>query len=177
MSTASPSKTVAGSRVTLVHLMRPQHSNFANKVHGGTILSLMDEVAYVCASKYAEAYCVTVAVDQVEFLSPIKVGDIVRMEAAVNYAGSTSVEIGITITAEDPRRPDSTRHTNRSFITMVAVDEAGQPTSVPGLVCETAEDKRLCCEAQLRREYRRRFKQEIEAGVCRFEMRDEDSGV
>jgi uncharacterized protein (TIGR00369 family) len=170
-------KTVAASRVELVHLMRPQHANFVGNVHGGVLLSLMDEVAYVCATKYAAAYCVTVAVDHVEFLSLIRPGDIVRMEAAVNHVGTTSMDIGITITAEDPRRPDSRRHTNRCFITMVALDEAGRPRPVPQLICETAEDRKWRCEAQLRRELRQRFQREIEAGVCRFEMADDESGV
>ncbi len=170
-------KTVGESRVELVHLMRPQHANFAGNVHGGAILSLMDEVAYACATKYAEAYCVTMAVDHVEFLSPIRVGDVVRMQAAVNYAGTTSMEVGITISTEDPRRPDPSRRTNRSFITMVALDDAGRPQPVPQLVCETPEDRKWCCEARLRREFRRRFKEELEAGVCRFEMADHESGV
>lgn len=170
-------KTVRDSSVELVHLMRPQHANFAGNVHGGVILSLMDEVAYLCATKYAEAYCVTMAVDHVEFLSPIRVGDVVRMQAAINYAGTTSMEVGITISAEDPRRAKLPRHTNRCFITMVAVDDNGRPRPVPKLVCETAEDRKWCCEAQLRREFRQRFKREIEAGVCRFEMADHESGV
>ena len=170
-------KTVTESQLELVQLMRPQHANFAGNVHGGAILSLMDEVAYACATKYAEAYCVTVAVYHVEFLSPIRVGDLVRMQAAVNSVGTTSMEIGITISAEDPRRPDSVRHTHRSFITMVALDKDGRPQAVPQLVCETAEDRKWCCEARLRREFRQRFKREIEAGVCRFEMADHESGV
>lgn len=170
-------KTVRDSSVEVVHRMRPQHANFAGNVHGGVILSLMDEVAYVCATKYAEAYCVTMAVDHVEFLSPIRVGDVVRIQAAVNYAGTTSMEVGITISAEDPRRPEPPRHTNRCFIMMVAVDDTGRPRPVPRLVCETAEDRKWCCEAQLRREFRQRFKREIEAGVCRFEMADHESGV
>jgi uncharacterized protein (TIGR00369 family) len=170
-------KTVAQSRVELVHLMRPQHANFAGHVHGGAILALMDEVAYACATKFAEAYCVTVAVDHVEFLSPIRVGDIVRMQAAVNNAGTTSLDIGITITSEDPRQPGSARHTNRCFVTMVALDEAGRPTPVPGLICETAEDKKWCCEARLRRDFRQRFRRELEAGICRLELGDEESVV
>ncbi len=170
-------KTVSESRVELIHLMRPHHANFGGKVHGGAILSLMDEVAYACATRFAERYCVTVAVDYVEFLAPIHVGDLVRMQAAVNAAATTSMEIGITISAEDPRRPGGVRHTNRCFITMVALDEDGRPQTVPGLVCETAEDRKWCCEARLRREYRLRFKHEIEAGVCRFEMADHESGV
>ncbi len=170
-------KTVAESRVELVHLMRPQHANFAGNVHGGAILGLMDEVAYACATKYAAAYCVTVAVDYVEFLSPIRPGDIVRMQASVNDVGTSSMDIGITISADDPRRPYALRHTNRCFITMVALDEAGRPQPVPRLICETAEDKKWRCEAQLRREFRRRFKREIETGVCRFEMADDESAV
>ena len=176
-SETAPRKTVSESRVELIHLMRPHDANFGGKVHGGAILSLMDEVAYACATRFAERYCVTVALDHVEFLAPIHVGDLVRMRAAVNSAGSTSMEVGVTVTSEDPRRPGAVRRTNRSFITMVALDDAGRPALVPGLVCETAEDRKWCCEARLRRDARKRFNQEIEAGVCRFEMADHESGV
>jgi acyl-CoA hydrolase len=129
----------------------------------------MDEAAYLCASRYAEAYCVTVAVDHVEFQSPVRVGDMVTLRAAVNYVGKSSMEVGISIVAEDPQQPDRSRRTNRSFFKMVALDESGRPMEVPCLTLETEEDHKWHCEAGLRRQLRERFNRELEAGVCRIE--------
>ncbi len=164
-----PEKTVAESRVQISQLMRPQHGNYAGNVHGGVLLSLMDEAAYLCASRFAEAYCVTVAVDHVEFRSPVRVGDMVTLRAAVNYVGRSSMEVGISIIAEDPQRPGAARRTNRSFFKMVALGEDGRPTRVPRLRLETDEDRKWHCEAALRRELRERFRRELEAGACRID--------
>ena len=78
-------KSVDESEVTITELMIPAYANFGGKVHGGILLSLMDKVAYVCASKYAQSYCVTVAVEGVEFLSPVEVGELVSLKASVNF--------------------------------------------------------------------------------------------
>lgn len=162
-------KTVAASRVEISRLMRPQDGNFAGNVHGGILLGLMDEVAYLCASRYAETYCVTAAVDQVDFHSPVRVGDLVTLRASVNRVGTSSMEVGISIVAENPRDPSSGRRTNRCFFTMVALDESGRPIPVPELVHETTEDEKWRCEAELRRELRRRYRDEIEKGACTIE--------
>jgi len=167
-------KSVSASRVELSQLMRPQHGNFAGKVHGGTILALMDEVAYTCASKFAEAYCVTVAVDRVEFLAPVEVGQVLTLKASVNHVGRTSMEVGIQITAEDPRHPGSGQRTNRCFFTMVALYEDGGPTEVPRLELETVEDRKWACEARMRRELRARYMEDLAAGICRLE--EEEAG-
>jgi len=159
-------KTVAESQVEISKLMRPQAANFAGNVHGGTILGMMDEAAYLCASRYAESYCVTAAADHVEFQAPIRVGDMVTVRAAVNDVGRSSMEVGIQVVAEDPQNPDSTRRTNRSFFTMIALGENGDTREVPQLVCETAEDDKWRCEAQLRKDLRRRFEEELEEGRC-----------
>ncbi len=161
-----PSKSVAESMIEMSQLMRPQHGNFAGNVHGGTILSLMDEVAYTCASRFAESYCVTVSVDSVEFLSPVRVGDVVRLKASVIMTGNTSMGVGISMIAEDPRHPGSGRRTNRCFFSMVAIDDDGRPTRVPKLRLETAEDHTWNCEAQLRVKLRKRYKDDLAAGAC-----------
>lgn len=155
--------------VEVSQLMRPQHGNFAGNVHGGVLLGLMDEAAYLCASQYAESYCVTVAVDHVEFRSPVRVGDMVTMKAAVNAVGESSMEVGISVEAKDPQNPESVRRTNRSYFTMVARGEAGAKVRVPELVCETAEDRKWKCEARLRQELRRRFWEELDQGLCEFD--------
>lgn len=167
--TDRPTKPVEQSRVTMTRLMRPQHSNFADNVHGGTLLSLMDEVAYMCAAKYAESYCVTAAIDRVEFESPVRVGEEVTLEAAVHAVGTSSMQVGITIDAENPQRPGSGRRTNRSFFTMVALDEEGGTKTVPELVCETEEEHRLRVEAELREELWEQLEEQLDEGMCELE--------
>lgn len=162
-------KTVKESQVEVNQLMRPQQGNFAGNVHGGVLLGLMDEAAYLCASRYAGAYCVTVAVDHVEFHSPVRVGDRVSLRAAVNAVGRSSMQVGISVVAEDPRAAESERRTTRSFFTMVALDDEGMPIEVPRLACETEEDRKWQCEAELRTTLRKEFSQRVKAGVCEFE--------
>ena len=164
-----PSKRVEQSRVTMTRLMRPQHSNFAQNVHGGTLLSLMDEVAYMCAAKYAESYCVTAAIDRVEFASPVRVGEEVTLEAAVHAVGRSSMQVGIDVHAEDPQEPGSIRRTNRSFFTMVAMGDDGGTKTVPELVCETDEERRLRVEAELREELWEELEKQLDEGMCELD--------
>jgi uncharacterized protein (TIGR00369 family) len=144
------------SQTELVELMIPAYANFGGKIHGGILLSLMDKVAYACASKHAGAYCVTVTVDNVEFLSPVEVGDLVRLAASVNYVGRTSLVVGIRVTAENVKTGEQ-RHTNTSYFTMVAKDDEGKPTLVPKLLLETEEEIRRFLEAMKRREFKREY--------------------
>ena len=90
-------KKISESEVTITELMVPIYTNFGGKVHGGYLLSLMDKVAYVCATKHSKAYCVTVAVEGVEFLSPVEVGDLLIVKASINYVGNTTMIIGMRI--------------------------------------------------------------------------------
>lgn len=167
-ASAMITKTVTESQVEITQLMRPQQGNFSGNVHGGVLLGLMDEVAYLCASRFSGAYCVTAAVDHVEFHSPVRVGERVTLRAAVNATGRSSMQVGISVIAEDPRSPDSERRTTRSFFTMVALGEDGKAIAVPRLTCETVEDRKWQCEAELRHTLRREFAERLEAGMCRF---------
>ena len=148
--------SVRYSQTELVELMIPAYANFGGKIHGGILLSLMDKVAYACASKHAGAYCVTVTVDNVEFLSPVEVGDLVRFSASVNYVGKTSLVVGIRVTAENIKTGEQ-RHTNTSYFTMVAKDDEGKPTLVPRLLLETEEEVRRFLEAMKRRDFKREY--------------------
>ncbi len=126
-------KKVTDSEVILSVLMLPSHSNFNGKIHGGYILSLMDQIAFACASKHSENYCVTASVDTVDFLRPIEVGELVTMKAAVNYVGNSSMIIGIRVEAENIQT-GAKKHCNSSYFTMVAKDNQGKSTQVPGLI-------------------------------------------
>ena len=111
-------------------LMTPDMANFSGNVHGGTILKLLDQVAYACASRYAGTYVVTLSVDQVTFRQPIHVGELVTFLASVNYTGKSSMEIGIKVVTENIRT-QVVRHTQSCFFTMVAVDDEHKPTYEP----------------------------------------------
>ena len=135
-------KSSADSETTLTELMIPSYANFGGKIHGGVILSLMDKVAYVTATKHSGSYCVTVAVEGVEFLCPIEVGDLVSIKSSINYVGNSTMIIGMRVEALNPKT-DELRHTNSCYFTMAAKGDDDELIGVPGLIIET--------EAQLRR--------------------------
>lgn len=150
MSKKLKPKPVNHSRTTLSELMVPSYANFGGKVHGGTILSIMDKIAYVCATKHAGNYCVTASIETVDFVSAVDVGDQLSLYASVNYVGSSSLVIGIKVVSENIKI-GAVRHTNTSYFTMVAMDENHQPTKVPPLLLETEEDLRRFFEAKKRK--------------------------
>jgi len=158
-------KRPSDSDTTLTELMIPSYANFGGKIHGGILLSLMDKVAYACATKHAENYCVTVAVENVDFLQPVEVGDLVSLLARVNYTGRTSLVVGIKVTAENVKQR-LVKHTNTSYFTMVAKDENDKPTAVPGLLLTSEEDIRRYAESILRKDlkdYHRKYMREKRA--------------
>lgn len=134
-------KSVKSSRVTISQLMLPSHTNFSGKIHGGYLLSLLDQIAFACASKYSGNYCVTASVDTVDFLNPIEVGELVTLKASVNYVGNSSMIVGIRVEAENIQT-GKVKHCNSSYFTMVAKDEEGKNTKVPGLLLSNYEEVR-----------------------------------
>ena len=149
-------------RLTMTVLMTPDTANFAGNVHGGTILKLLDQVAYACAARYAGRYVVTLSVDQVMFREPIHVGELVSFLASVNHTGRTSMEVGIKVVTEDIRR-QTVRHANSCFFTMVAVDDHAKPTPVTPLTPSTPEEERRYKAAKLRRQLRHELEQRFKA--------------
>lgn len=141
---------------TMSVLMTPDTANFSGNVHGGTVLKLLDQVAYACASRYCGCYAVTVSVDQVMFRQPIHVGELVTFLASVNSTGNTSMEIGIKVVAENIQT-QAKRHANSCIFTMVAVDEQRKPAPVPPWVPTTAEQVKRYQAAQLRRLVRKEY--------------------
>ncbi|MBX3645237.1 MAG: acyl-CoA thioesterase [Rubrivivax sp.] len=141
-------------QLTMTVLMTPDMANFAGNVHGGTLLKFLDQVAYACASRYAGRYVVTLSVDQVMFLEPIYVGELVTFLAAINHTGTSSMEVGIKVEAENIRSR-SKRHVNSCFFTMVAVDDDRRPAAVPPLQPAPGDEARRFDEAVLRKQLRR----------------------
>ena len=137
-------KNVEASKITISELMLPSHTNFSGKIHGGDILSLLDQIAFACASKFSGHYCVTASVDTVDFLNPIEVGELVTLKASVNYVGRSSMIVGIRVEAENIQT-GIVKHCNSSYFTMVAKDEKGNNTAVPGLILSNEEEIRRFC--------------------------------
>jgi uncharacterized protein (TIGR00369 family) len=150
-------KTVSHSKTTITELMIPSYANFGGKIHGGILLSLMDKVAYACAAKHAGTYCVTVTVDNVVFLEPVGVGELVSLTASVNYVGRTSLVVGIRVVSENIETGEI-KHTNTSYFTMVAKGKDGKPQIVPPLLLENKTDVRRFMETMKRKELKDAYK-------------------
>lgn len=131
-------------------LMTPDLANFTGNVHGGSLLKLLDQVAYACASRYSRHYAVTLSVDRVIFREPIRVGELLILSASVNHTGRTSMEVGIRVETESIET-GVRRHTNSCYFTMVATGDDGRPCEVPPLVPRTVAQKRRFEEANQRR--------------------------
>src|SRR4051812_49315730 len=149
-------KTVSESETTLTELMVPSYSNFGGKIHGGVILSLMDKVAYVCAAKHANSYCVTASIDTVNFRAAVEVGELLSLLASVNYVGHSSLVIGIKVISENVKT-HVVKHTNTSYFTMVALDDENKPIQVPGLLLNNPTEVRRFTQAFYRKERKKQY--------------------
>ncbi|TNJ43468.1 acyl-CoA thioesterase [Tamlana fucoidanivorans] len=139
------------SQVEITQLMLPSHSNFSGKIHGGHILNLMDQIAFACASKHSNHYCVTASVNRVDFLNPIEVGELVTLKASINYTGKTSMVVGLRVESENIQRGE-VKHCNSSYFTMVAKDENGKNALVPGLILDSVQSIRRFARSIARQE-------------------------
>lgn len=162
-------KTVAESQTTLTELMIPSYANFGGKIHGGIMMSLMDKVAYVCSAKHAGAYCVTASVEDIDFLAPVEVGELVSLMASVNYVGKTSLVVGIRVISENVKTHE-VKHTNTSYFTMVAMNEDHTPLRVPGLILRTDVEIRRFYQGLHRKELKKYYRLEETRIKSDFEM-------
>ena len=142
--------------LTLSVLMTPEYINFGGRAHGGFLLRLLDEAAYICAAKYCGGYAITGAVQQANFLSPTLIGDLVHIYASVDCTGRSSMDLSLSVVAEDVRKC-SLRYVHSCFITMVAVDEAYKTIAVRAYVPETPPEEIRFSEAKIRRELRQEY--------------------
>lgn len=134
-------KYIEESEISITQLMLPSHSNFSGKIHGGHILNLMDQIAFACASKHSSNYCVTASVNKVDFLNSIEVGELVTLKASVNYTGRTSMVVGLRVESENIRTGKK-KHCNSSYFTMVAKDDEGNNTAIPGITLINEDEVR-----------------------------------
>jgi len=132
-------KKAGESVIRISQLMLPSNANFGGKIHGGYILSLMDQIAFAVASKFSGHYCVTASVGKVNFLKPIEVGELITLIASVNYVGNTSMEVGIRVESMNIQSGEI-KHCNSSYFTMVAKDEHGNSVRVPRLILSNEKE-------------------------------------
>ncbi|HLI31484.1 MAG TPA: acyl-CoA thioesterase [Solirubrobacteraceae bacterium] len=144
---------MAAASATLVKWMSVLDANNAGRIHGGTVMKLCDEAAGLAAIRHARRPAVTAAVDRLTFLHPVFIGEVLTLRASVNAAWETSMEVGVRVESENPLTGE-VRHTSSAYLTMVAVDEHGNPATVPPLVAEGEEEAQRERAAQERRERR-----------------------
>ena len=144
-------KSVEDTKITISELMLPSHANFSGKIHGGHILSLMDQIAFACASKHSGQYCVTASVNKVDFLNAIEVGELVTMKASINFTGRTSMVVGLRVESENIQT-GIIKHCNSSYFTMVARDENGKGVQVPGIILKTEQQIRRFSRSIIRQQ-------------------------
>jgi uncharacterized protein (TIGR00369 family) len=142
-------KPVSTSRIQISQLMHPEHANLLGNVHGGWIMKLVDEAGALACMRHARRRVVTVAIDSMVFRQPIRIGDLVILNAEVTYTGRTSLEAEVQVSAEDPITGERT-HTNTAYLVYVALDDEGKPTPVRQLLVETDEEKRRFEQAKAR---------------------------
>ena len=143
----------ADTALELSALMQPADANFMGVIHGGVILKLIDEAAGTCAYRFARTRVVTASIDRTSFHHPVQIGNLVVLKACVNWAGRTSMEIGVRVEAEDPRT-GARRYTTKAYLTFVAIDGDGAPRAIAPLVLEDDEDRRRAADAEARRKAR-----------------------
>jgi uncharacterized protein (TIGR00369 family) len=148
--------------VTLTQMMEVTDANVAGNVHGGVIMRLVDTAAALAAIKHSGGVALTVGIDEMTFLEPVHIGEVVVLTASVNDIGRTSMECGVRVEAQDPLT-GSVRHVNSAYLVFVAVDRDGRPRPVPPLIVASDVQRRRQREAKLRRERRIAHKEAIDA--------------
>ncbi|MBC8257062.1 MAG: acyl-CoA thioesterase [Candidatus Marinimicrobia bacterium] len=147
-------KTVKDTQVIMHELILPNDTNLLGNVLGGRVMHLMDMCAAMSAYKHARTAVVTASVDQLDFLAPAKMGDIMILKSSVNYTGKSSMEVGVRIESENPKT-GAMYHTSSAYLTFVSLNDNGKPQGVPMVTPETDEEKRRFEEGEQRYHQRR----------------------
>ena len=162
------------TKVVLSEVMMPSHTNPSGNVHGGNIMKIMDSTAYAAARKYSRSNVVTARVDELEFLLPIMIGDLVTCTAEVIFVGRTSMEVAVTVDVEVLEQETGPQRALEAYFTMVALDRNGRPMNVPRLELLTDDAKEKFAAGQKRYEmYRERKRQRKAALKAQAEIKSE----
>jgi acyl-CoA hydrolase len=146
-------KSPRASRVEMTELVLPGDTNALGTIFGGKVMQWIDIAASVAGMRHSGGNVVTASIDALTFLTPIHLGEIVLLQAQVNFVGRTSMEIGVRVEAEDPRTTQR-RYTTKAYLTFVAIDGDGKPRPIAPLALENDEDRRRAADADARRKAR-----------------------
>ncbi|MFF0741083.1 acyl-CoA thioesterase [Streptomyces sp. NPDC004111] len=149
-----PGKPTSASRTTLSHIMTAAETNLLGTVHGGVIMKLVDDAAGAVAGRHSGGPAVTASMDEMVFLEPVQVGDLVHVKAQCNWTGRSSMEIGVRVLAERWNESTPAQQVGSAYLVFAAVDADGKTRPVPPVIPETERDRRRYQEAQIRRTHR-----------------------
>jgi acyl-CoA hydrolase len=153
MKKALPAKSVRNSQVEMTEMVLPNHTNRLGNLLGGQLMHWIDICAAIASFRHTNRVCVTASVDNLNFLHPIKEGEVVILQGSVNRAFRTSVEVGVKVTSEN-LLTGARKHANTAYLTFVAIDDHGQPVPVPPVRPTSSIERRRYNEAARRREDR-----------------------
>jgi acyl-CoA hydrolase len=148
-----PGRPVSASRTEMIEIVLPQDANLLGNILGGRVMHLIDIAGAIAAHRHCHRQVVTASVDHLDFLNPVRVGELIVLEAQVNRAFHTSIEVGVEVFSENYSKGNR-KHTTTAFLTFVAIDENGNPRPVPPVILKTAEERRRYHEAGERRKAR-----------------------
>lgn len=157
---SNTAKTVSSSQVIMTQLVLPSHTNALGSVFGGTVMSWIDIAAAIAAQRHCNKDVVTASIDRLDFVAPVYKGWVVNLKASVNYASTTSMEVGVRVDAENPKTGESF-HTASAYTTFVALGSNGKPSAVPDLILESEDELRRFQEGLKRRQDRIRNRSKV----------------
>jgi len=146
-------KLVRESQAEMVEVVLPNDANPLGNILGGKVMHLIDIAAAIAAHRHSRSYVVTASMDHVDFLHPVRIGELIVLKYSVNRVFHTSMEVGVKVFAENVLTGER-RHTSSAFVTFVAIDDQGKPRPIPPVIPETEEDKRRYEQAEVRRRHR-----------------------
>lgn len=149
----------------MTEMCLPQDTNALGTIFGGKVMALIDIGAAMAAGKHARSTVVTASIDALHFIAPVKLGEYIHIKASVNYAGHTSMEVGVRVDKENPLTGEM-KHTATAYLTFVALDSDGKAKKVPELVPESEEEKRRHASAIRRRASRVKLAEELKAAAA-----------
>jgi acyl-CoA hydrolase len=153
MAKTKPKKSTSFSPVVMTELVLPSHTNALGTIFGGVVMGWIDIAAAIAAQRYARSQVVTVSIDYLHFINPIKVGYTVKINAQISFVGRTSMEIEVDVESENGITGES-KPATKAYLTFVAVDENGKPCSVPAYCPKNPEEKKRQKQAEIRRKAR-----------------------
>lgn len=163
MSDAAAALPMGATAVRLSRIVDALDTNLYGDVHGGAIMRFIDEAAGVAACRFMGGQMSTVAVDSMQFVAPVHIGDVISCDAQVNWTGRTSCEVGVRVTAQSwEQRGDAARHVASAYLVFVAIGGDKRPQPVASVVPENDEDRRRMREAEIRRQSRQERRRVIE---------------